>query len=75
MYALNIQLQLWQAFVGVRARRVEKYYQKLLAPDDSGIAEHRNSELDSNPPGSLVEESICIPEKWKVQIEKVIHKG
>lgn len=62
--------ELWQAFVGVRTRRVEKYYQNLLAPDDGGIAEHQNPELDSNPLGSLAEESICIPEKWKVQIEK-----
>lgn len=74
-YALNIQLQLWQAFVGVRTRRVEKYYQNLLAPDDGGIAEHRSLELDSNPLGSLAEEPIWIPEKWKVQIEKVIHSG
>lgn len=67
--------ELWQAFVGVRTRRVEKYYQNLLAPDDGGITEHQNSELDNNPQGSLVEESICIPEKWQVQIEKVIHTG
>lgn len=72
--ALNIKLQLWQAFVGARTRRVEKYYQNLLDQDNGGISVHQNSDID-NPLGSLAEEFICIPEKWKVQIEKVIHTG
>lgn len=60
--------------MGVRTRRVEKYYQDLLAPDtNSGdIAEHQRSELDSNALVSITEESACVPEKWKGQIEKVI---
>ncbi|WOG96200.1 hypothetical protein DCAR_0415533 [Daucus carota subsp. sativus] len=61
--------ELWQAFVGARTRRVEKYYQNLLDQDNGGISVHQNSDID-NPLGSLAEEFICIPEKWKVQIEK-----
>lgn len=70
---LNFQLQLWQAFVGVRARRVENYYKDLLATDtNSGDStKHQSSELDEDSKGSMTE-SVCIPEKWKAQIEKVI---
>ncbi|KAI3459012.1 hypothetical protein Pfo_015675 [Paulownia fortunei] len=53
--------ELWQAFVGVRARRVEKYYHNLLAPDTN--VEIKNTELEN-----LV--SVGVPEKWKAQIEK-----
>jgi len=65
-------LQLWQAFVGVKARRVEKYYQDLLASNgDSGIkSNHQNGQLDDND-GKTNAESIHVPEKWKGQIEKV----
>lgn len=63
--------ELWQAFVGVRARRVEKYYQNLLAPDSKNdeSAEHQNSEADKSNDRSM-KDSVCIPEKWKGQIEK-----
>lgn len=54
--------ELWQAFVGVRARRVENYYKDLLTT-------YSNSELDENNKESVTE-SACIPEKWKAQIEK-----
>ncbi|KAL0403449.1 UNVERIFIED_CONTAM: TBC1 domain family member 9B [Sesamum radiatum] len=59
--------ELWQAFVGVKARRVEKYYHNLLAPDN--CAGSKNIELEhkiheSNP------ECAGVPEKWKGQIEK-----
>ncbi|KAK6929243.1 Rab-GTPase-TBC domain [Dillenia turbinata] len=62
--------ELWQAFVGVRARRVDKYYQDLLTSDtkhDDNVENHRtqveNSERSSP-------ESVSVPEKWKGQIEK-----
>lgn len=66
-------LQLWQAFVGVRTRRVEKYYQDLLALDTGSgdVTEHLSSELDTSGIGSVSEEPINVPEKWKGQIEKV----
>ena len=43
-------LQLWQAFVGVKARRVDKYYQNLLASNgDSEIkSNHQNLQEDDN---------------------------
>ncbi|XP_047316212.1 TBC1 domain family member 10B-like [Impatiens glandulifera] len=55
--------ELWQAFVGVKTRRVEKYYQDLLLPESipANCVEHdKRSTI----------ESILIPEKWKGQIEK-----
>ncbi|KAL0340768.1 UNVERIFIED_CONTAM: TBC1 domain family member 9B [Sesamum radiatum] len=59
--------ELWQAFVGVKARRVEKYYHNLLAPDN--CVRSKNNELEDkihepNP------ECAGVPEKWKGQIEK-----
>ncbi|XP_060186095.1 uncharacterized protein LOC132615509 isoform X3 [Lycium barbarum] len=65
--------ELWQAFVGVRARRVETYYQDLLA---LGTKSGNNTELksvESEDYGSSANASIdsaCIPEKWRGQIEK-----
>ncbi|KAL6547301.1 hypothetical protein OROMI_023022 [Orobanche minor] len=58
---------LWQAFVGVRARRGEKYYQNLLARDTN--IETQNMELEDFNCESNVE-SVDLPEKWKAQIEK-----
>lgn len=70
-------LQLWQAFVGVKARRIEKYYQNLLDSDtkNDNILENQISQTENGSNGSKtssVESVICIPEKWKGQIEKVI---
>ncbi|KAL0322404.1 UNVERIFIED_CONTAM: TBC1 domain family member 9B [Sesamum calycinum] len=59
--------ELWQAFVGVRARRVEKYYQNLLAPDAN--IESKSTELEDKNHESNVD-SVGISEKWKGQIEK-----
>lgn len=65
-------LQLWQAFVGVKARRVEKYYQHLLTPEndfESKIDQQSMQPTDSN--GKTNADSSCVTEKWKGQIEKV----
>ncbi|XP_044508671.1 TBC1 domain family member 9B-like isoform X2 [Mangifera indica] len=63
--------ELWQAFVGVRARRVEKYYQDLLASETkSGNNTEENSSLSDSDSKSLTTDSVCMPEKWKGQIEK-----
>lgn len=51
--------ELWQAFVGVRARRVENYYDSLLGSD---------AKVERNQ--GIKIESIGVPEKWKIQIEK-----
>ncbi|KAF9676749.1 hypothetical protein SADUNF_Sadunf08G0035300 [Salix dunnii] len=60
--------ELWQAFVGVRTRRVEKYYQDLLA-SETNSGNHVDQQSDSNTKGSTAD-SVCVPEKWKGQIEK-----
>ncbi|XP_057984239.1 uncharacterized protein LOC131168653 isoform X2 [Malania oleifera] len=63
--------EVWQAFVGVNTRRVERYYQDLLAPEtnegsgtqlDDSIADHSSINPNADPVG--------IPEKWRKQIEK-----
>ncbi|KAK3034432.1 hypothetical protein RJ639_034669 [Escallonia herrerae] len=56
--------ELWQAFVGVRTRRVDKYYQHLLAQNaNTGDTAEDQSLVSDN-------KSISLPEKWKGQIEK-----
>ncbi|XP_031250101.1 ecotropic viral integration site 5 protein homolog isoform X1 [Pistacia vera] len=63
--------ELWQAFVGVRARRVEKYYQDLLASETkSGNNTEENSSLSDSDSKSSTTDSVRVPEKWKGQIEK-----
>ncbi|KAK1572269.1 hypothetical protein Q3G72_029945 [Acer saccharum] len=63
--------ELWQAFVGVRARRAEKYYQDLLASEyNSGNKADQDSLLSDSDSNSTNTESVCMPEKWKGQIEK-----
>ncbi|KAI3508628.1 hypothetical protein L1887_23637 [Cichorium endivia] len=63
--------ELWQAFVGVKARRIENYYQNLLNPDtkNDDNTEHQILEEENASETSIVK-SVCIPEKWKGQIEK-----
>lgn len=69
---LESQLQLWQAFVGARARRVEKYYQDLLGEEiySSDCMEQHSFKSDNSVEGSNTD-SMSVPEKWKGQIEKV----
>ncbi|KAI4310737.1 hypothetical protein MLD38_035690 [Melastoma candidum] len=56
----DLRGDVWQAFVGVRTRRKEKYYENLLAEDivdtDSGAPDGKSD----------------APRKWKKQIEKDI---
>ncbi|XP_060675463.1 uncharacterized protein LOC107413626 isoform X2 [Ziziphus jujuba] len=63
--------ELWQAFVGVKERRVEKYYQDLLTSENnsSNQMERKSSAMDSNTKGSTAD-AVYVPEKWKGQIEK-----
>ncbi|OAY45948.1 GTPase-activating protein GYP2 isoform X1 [Manihot esculenta] len=62
--------ELWQAFVGVKTRRVEKYYQDLLASETiSGNHVEEKSESESVSKGPTTD-PISMPEKWKGQIEK-----
>ncbi|CAI9091040.1 OLC1v1025957C1 [Oldenlandia corymbosa var. corymbosa] len=57
--------ELWQAFVGVKARRVEKYYQNLLESNTKSV--NGEMALEESDKELTVD---CIPEKWKGQIEK-----
>lgn len=67
-----LQSQLWQAFVGVRARRVDKYYQDLLSSERNfGNNMEQHSSQSDNDSKSSTKDSVCLPEKWKGQIEKV----
>ncbi|KAI7752698.1 hypothetical protein M8C21_029231 [Ambrosia artemisiifolia] len=63
--------ELWQAFVGVKARHIKNYYQNLLlrnSKKDNGV-DHQGSDVDeaNNNPTT---DSVYVPEKWKLQIEK-----
>ncbi|KAK9158071.1 hypothetical protein Scep_004645 [Stephania cephalantha] len=64
--------ELWQAFVGLKARRVEKYYQDLLALETTGsdaMGEHDvNIHANLNKRSST--KSGRVFDKWKGQIEK-----
>ncbi|KAG1337963.1 TBC1 domain family member 8B [Cocos nucifera] len=63
--------ELWQAFVGVGARRVEGYYDSLLDPEAKTV---ENTKLDAPPldntKGKPSRSQGSAPEKWKGQIEK-----
>ncbi|KAE8099504.1 hypothetical protein FH972_017482 [Carpinus fangiana] len=56
----DLRGEVWQAFVGVKARRVERYYQDLVAQE-------------ANDGGSKVhDDSSGVFKKWRRQIEKDI---
>ncbi|GJZ57649.1 Rab-GTPase-TBC domain-containing protein [Tanacetum coccineum] len=63
--------ELWQAFVGVKARHTENYYQNLLLPDskNDNDVDHQIPEGDEATKKSKAD-SVDVPEKWKGQIEK-----
>lgn len=62
-------LQIWQAFVGVGARKINGYYNKLLEgtveSDEKDLVDPMLNEQTSAP------RKVAQPEKWKGQIEKV----
>ncbi|KAF3331683.1 TBC1 domain family member 8B-like isoform X1 [Carex littledalei] len=55
--------ELWQAFVGVKARKRKGYYTKLAGQGP-------NSAVDDESKISSLEESNIMSEKWRGQIEK-----
>ncbi|ERM95683.1 hypothetical protein AMTRI_Chr08g165430 [Amborella trichopoda] len=63
--------ELWQAFVGVRVRRIEGYYGQLLAPEgiEGEETDSGNSQSDNSTKAST-QLHAKPPEKWKGQIEK-----
>ncbi|XP_050387137.1 uncharacterized protein LOC126803375 [Argentina anserina] len=63
--------ELWQAFVGVKVRRVDNYYQDLLASETKAGSDVEQHSLDSEIDSQLsTTDSAYVPEKWKGQIEK-----
>lgn len=69
-------IQLWQAFVGVGARRVEGYYHSLLTAEENSnhnglFNGSSNSSFSSDSAEKRNKSHGCAPEKWKGQIEKV----
>lgn len=49
---------------------MEKYYQDLLA-SETNSGNHVEQQSDSDNKGSTTD-PVCVPEKWRGQIEKVI---
>ncbi|KAL3523424.1 hypothetical protein ACH5RR_016258 [Cinchona calisaya] len=63
--------ELWQAFVAVKTRRVEKYYQHLLASNTKSVNSTDNGNMESeDSKKESSADSVPMPEKWKGQIEK-----
>ncbi|KAL3520664.1 hypothetical protein ACH5RR_018813 [Cinchona calisaya] len=63
--------ELWQAFVGVKRRHVEKYYQDLLASNTKSVNNSDNGHEESEDiKMEPTADSVALPEKWKGQIEK-----
>ncbi|XP_065856120.1 uncharacterized protein [Euphorbia lathyris] len=56
----DLRGEVWQAFIGVKARRVERYYEELVAEESDAD----KNEDNSNSAGAF--------RKWKRQIEKDI---
>lgn len=65
----DLRGEVWQAFVGVRTRRVERHYQNLLDPE-SGANDAQLSEKSVNASAGFNTDSSHVPEKLRKQIEK-----
>ncbi|KAK3012952.1 hypothetical protein RJ639_008989, partial [Escallonia herrerae] len=69
----DLRGEVWQAFVGVRTRRIEKYYQDLLAPESDADDNQVNNSKDHSGDNNCKARSgdtVDVPEKWRRQIEK-----
>ncbi|ONM20591.1 hypothetical protein ZEAMMB73_Zm00001d005194 [Zea mays] len=63
--------KIWQAFVGVGARRIPRYYNKLLDDRTETLDEKDLVDPVVNEQGSAPRK-VTQPEKWKGQTEKVV---
>lgn len=69
----DLRGEVWQAFVGVTTRRVERYYQDLLGSENEVGDSLEHGKSSSVRDGQRETESrVNVPEKWRKQIEKVI---
>ncbi|KAF3627591.1 Ypt/Rab-GAP domain of gyp1p superfamily protein isoform 2 [Capsicum annuum] len=67
----DLRGEVWQAFVGVRARRLERYYFDLLDPEsDTGDGQERDGSSLAEENKQRSKESVHVPEKLRKQIEK-----
>lgn len=67
----DLRGEVWQAFVGVRTRRVERYYQDLLANDiEANDDQEHNKVLSGDDKPQQNGKRFDSPDKWKKQIEK-----
>lgn len=58
----------------MKVRRVDNYYQDLLASETKAGSNVEQHSLDSDISSKLsTTDSASAPEKWKGQIEKVVH--
>ncbi|KAL0344598.1 UNVERIFIED_CONTAM: TBC1 domain family member 8 [Sesamum radiatum] len=67
----DLRGEVWQAFVGVRTRRVERYYQDLLATEsDASDGKEHDKLLSGDNEIQHEGTGYDLPEKLKKQIEK-----
>ncbi|KAL0426375.1 UNVERIFIED_CONTAM: Growth hormone-regulated TBC protein 6 [Sesamum latifolium] len=67
----DLRGEVWQAFVGVRTRRVERYYQDLLATEtDASDGKEHDKLLSGDNEMQHEGTGYDLPEKLKKQIEK-----
>uniref|UniRef100_A0ACD5VVH0 Uncharacterized protein n=1 Tax=Avena sativa TaxID=4498 RepID=A0ACD5VVH0_AVESA len=62
--------ELWQAFVGIGARRVKGYYESLLAVDSGGDSKANDSPTTESGDRKSEALQTLSSEKWRGQIEK-----
>ncbi|KAE9611618.1 hypothetical protein Lal_00011497 [Lupinus albus] len=64
--------ELWQAFVGIKARHVENYYQNLLASenDSERKMDQQSMQQSTDDNGKTTADPVFVSEKWRGQIEK-----
>ncbi|KAL2514415.1 Ypt/Rab-GAP domain of gyp1p superfamily protein [Forsythia ovata] len=71
----DLRGEVWQAFVGVRTRRVERYYQDLLAIEiDASDGQEHEELLSGDDSKRRSRKGVDLSEKWKKQIEKDLHR-
>ncbi|CAI9783214.1 unnamed protein product [Fraxinus pennsylvanica] len=71
----DLRGDVWQAFVGVRTRRVERYYQDLLAVEfDASDGQEHEELLSGDDSKQRSRKGVDLSEKWKKQIEKDLHR-
>ncbi|KAG8374274.1 hypothetical protein BUALT_Bualt11G0114500 [Buddleja alternifolia] len=67
----DLRGEVWQAFVGVRTRRVERYYQDLLATEDDASDGKNHAKISSGDNSAQHDgKRSHLPEKLRKQIEK-----